>query len=107
MQTYIVEYNYPQWGDGGGFKGSPDYYKYKRKTYKAQSIDNLRVRIIRELAGERPFRSHVYRPNEAGEPNYDSLIGSLYHYPHEYVWWIRDTHSGFVIDPKTGKKARE
>lgn len=101
---YYVEYNYPKWGDSGGFQYSDDYYKYKHTVIKAQSIDELRVKIIRDLAKGRPFRSYVYKLGMSGVPNYDALLGQLYHYPDYYVWFIRNTKGGWVVCPRTGKK---
>ena len=106
MQTYIVEYNYTPWGKKGGFKPTPDYYDYESVTLKVQDIDHLRLKIVNELAKGKPFRSHVYRPKWNGLPDYDSRVGDLYHYPHGYVWFIRDTKRGWEINPKTGKRMR-
>lgn len=107
MKSYYVEYNYPEWDNGGGFKSSPNYYNYKHVIIKAQNIDNLRAKIINDLAKGKPFRSHVYRMDAmTGLPDYDNKLGDLYHYPSEYVWFVRETHSGWVVSPKTGKRMR-
>ena len=110
MQTYIVEYNYVPWGKGGlGFSAdypSELYYKYETAVIKAQNIDNLRARIISELAKGKPFRSHVYRMTADGRPNYDAKMGDLYHYPDAYTWFIRSTKSGYDVNPKNGKLIR-
>lgn len=106
MNEYYIEYNYPKWGNSGGFEYSPDYYKYKTIVLKAKDLNTLRVRIIRELAKGKPFRSHVYRIDATGLPNYDSPLGDLYHYPRDYVWFIRSTKGGWAVNPMTGKRKR-
>lgn len=104
MQSYYVEYNYPQWSEGGGFKSSPDYYSYKHIVIKAQNIDNLRLRLIKEVAKGKPFRSHIYKLGMSGVPNYDAKIGDFYNYRDGYIWFIRDTGKGWKVNPDNGRR---
>lgn len=106
MQTYVVEYKHTPWSEHGGFKNTPDYYDLERVVIRSQDIDHLRVKIINELAKGKPFRSYVYRLNKNGGPDYNSPVGQLFHYPKGYCWFIRDTHSGWDVNSKTGKRMR-
>lgn len=107
MQTYIVEYKHTPWSDNGhAFKLIEGYYDMNRVTIRAQDIDHLRLRIINELAKGKPFRSYVYKPDNKGGPDYDNPVGELFLYPDGYSWFIKGTHRGWLVSPKTGKRMR-
>ena len=49
--------------------------------------------------------SDVFKVDQFGNPDYDRKVGQLYRYPDEYVWFIRNTKSGWRVNPMTGRRA--
>lgn len=84
------------------------FYNKEEKVMKAENINNLRARIVREHFKYLPGKCKIYKYRDhLGFPDYEVLIGQIYHYGNgEYFYEIRDTHDLIRFDPKTGKVKR-
>ena len=108
MPAYYVEYKFRKTSlEGNSFIPTDDYHKnYKEVTVRAKDTDDLRSYLIHNIFKGRTGTSNVFKLDSIGMPDYDRMIGQLYRYMDEYVWFIRNTKTGWIVNPQTGRRMR-
>ena len=108
MHTYYIISDNTKVSRHGGGAGFTEYFNHKNTVMKAQSMDNVRARVVKEIFGGKPGRCDVYPVNREGLPNFGNLIGQIRFYGNidEYYYEVKDSHNLIRFDPKTGKLMR-